>query len=256
MTPAASAWWPASRASRSNSILKKALTCVCNLIHRGAMDADAKTGDGAGVLTQIPYKLFRPEVEKMGYKLFQDSDLGVGMMFLPNDPYTQARCRHITETVLNEAKLFIFGWRVVPVNRQVLGEKALRTCPDIEQILVGRPDPSVMSDDEFERKLFLVPQPDRGPGREPGHQGFLYPELLEPHHRLQGPARRADARALLPRPARPELHHRARRFPPALQHEHVPDVAAVPVVPHAQRTTAKSTRSWATGSGPRRASRN
>ncbi len=76
------------------------------------MDADAKTGDGAGVLTQIPYKLFRPEVEKMGYKLFQDSDLGVGMMFLPNDPYTQARCRHITEVVLSEHKLFIFGWRV------------------------------------------------------------------------------------------------------------------------------------------------
>ncbi len=48
-----------------------------------------RTGDGAGILTQIPYKLFRPEVEKMGYKLFQDSDLGVGMMFLPNDPYTQ-----------------------------------------------------------------------------------------------------------------------------------------------------------------------
>ena len=121
---------------RSNAILKKALTCVCNLIHRGAMDADAKTGDGAGVLTQIPYKLFRLEVEKMGYTLFQDSDLGVGMMFLPNDPYTQARCRHITETALNEHKLFIFGWRSVPVNRAVLGEKALKTCPDIEQILV------------------------------------------------------------------------------------------------------------------------
>jgi glutamate synthase domain-containing protein 1 len=130
------------KGQRSNSILRKALTCVCSLIHRGAMDADAKTGDGAGVLTQIPYKLFRPEVEKMGYKLFQDSDLGVGMMFLPNDPYTQARCRHITETVLGEHKLFIFGWRTVPVNRAVLGEKALRTCPDIEQILVGRPDPS------------------------------------------------------------------------------------------------------------------
>ena len=68
------------------------------------MDADAKTGDGAGVLTQIPYKLFRPEVEKMGYKLFQDSDLGVGMMFLPNDPYTQARCRHITEDGLARAQ--------------------------------------------------------------------------------------------------------------------------------------------------------
>jgi glutamate synthase (NADPH/NADH) large chain/glutamate synthase (ferredoxin) len=162
---------------RSNAILKKALTCVCNLIHRGAMDADAKTGDGAGVLTQIPYKLFGPEVEKMGYKLFQDSDLGVGMMFLPNDPYTQARCRHITETVLNEAKLFIFGWRVVPVNRQVLGEKALRTCPDIEQILVGRPDPSVMSDDEFERKLFLCRNQIEDQAESQGIKDFYIPSF-------------------------------------------------------------------------------
>src|SRR5579875_1366893 len=104
---------------RTNTILRRALTCVCSLIHRGAMDADAKTGDGAGILTQIPYKIFRSEIVKMGRNLFQDSDLGVGMMFLPNDPYTQARCRHITETVLNEHKLFIFGWRVVPVNPSV-----------------------------------------------------------------------------------------------------------------------------------------
>src|SRR6201996_517412 len=136
------------KGQRSNSTLRKALTCVCSLIHRGAMDADAKTGDGAGILTQIPYRLFRVEVEKMGHKLFQDTDLGVGMMFLPNDPYTQARCRHITEGVLNAHKLFIFGWRVVPVNQAVLGEKALRTCPDIEQILIGRPDPTEMTDDE------------------------------------------------------------------------------------------------------------
>ena len=140
---------------RSNKILRHALTCVCALVHRGAMDADAKTGDGAGILTQIPHRLFRHEVEKKGHKLFQDSDLGVGMMFLPNDPYTQARCRHITETVLHDHKLFVFGWRIVPVNTAVLGDKALRTCPTIEQVLVGRPDPSVMSDEEFERALFL-----------------------------------------------------------------------------------------------------
>ena len=162
---------------RSNSILKKALTCVCSLIHRGAMDADAKTGDGAGVLTQIPYKLFRPEVEKMGYKLFQDSDLGVGMMFLPNDPYTQARCRHITETALNEHKIFIFGWRAVPVNRAVLGEKALKTCPDIEQILVGRPDPTEMSDDEFERKLFLVRNQIEDQAESQGIKDFYIPSF-------------------------------------------------------------------------------
>src|SRR5580700_1682568 len=62
---------------RSNSILRKALTCVCSLIHRGAMDADAKTGDGAGVLTQIPHKIFRSEIARMGRNLFQDSDLGI-----------------------------------------------------------------------------------------------------------------------------------------------------------------------------------
>ena len=162
---------------RSNSILKKALTCVCNLIHRGAMDADAKTGDGAGILTQIPYKMLRPEVEKMGYKLFQDSDLGVGMMFLPNDPYTQARCRHLTETALNEHKIFIFGWRAVPVNRQVLGEKALRTCPDIEQILVGRPDSSEMSDDEFERKLFLCRNQIEDQAESQGIKDFYIPSF-------------------------------------------------------------------------------
>ena len=162
---------------RSNAILRKALTCVCSLIHRGAMDADAKTGDGAGVLTQIPYKLFRPEVEKTGHTLFQDSDLGVGMMFLPNDPYTQARCRHITELILAEHKLFIFGWRVVPVNQMVLGEKALRTCPSIEQVLVGRPDSSAMSDDEFERKLFLCRNQIEDQAESEGIKNFYIPSF-------------------------------------------------------------------------------
>jgi len=165
------------KGQRSNAILLKALTCVCSLIHRGAMDADAKTGDGAGILTQIPYRLFRYEVEKMGHKLFQDSDLGVGMMFLPKDPYTQARCRHITEVVLAEHKLFIFGWRVVPINQAVLGEKALRTCPDIEQVLIGRPDPSVMSDDEFERKLFLCRNQIEDQAESEGIKNFYIPSF-------------------------------------------------------------------------------
>ena len=165
------------KGQRSNAILRKALTCVCSLIHRGAMDADAKTGDGAGVLTQIPYKLFRLEVEKMGHKLFQDSDLGIGMMFLPNDPYTQARCRHITELALSEHGLFLFGWRVVPINRSVLGEKALRTCPTIEQVLVGRPDPSLMSDDEFERKLFLCRNQIEDQAESQGIKDFYIPSF-------------------------------------------------------------------------------
>ena len=70
---------------RSNQVLKYALQSLCNLAHRGAVDADAKTGDGAGVSAQIPYKLFAAEVQKLGHRLFQESDLGVGFLFLPHD---------------------------------------------------------------------------------------------------------------------------------------------------------------------------
>jgi glutamate synthase domain-containing protein 2/glutamate synthase domain-containing protein 1/glutamate synthase domain-containing protein 3 len=142
---------------KSNYILKQAILSVCALTHRGAMDADAKTGDGAGVLTQIPHELFRPEVEKLGHQLFRDSDLGVGMFFLPRgNAYAQARCRKITEEVLAKRGLFLFGFRTVPVNMKVLGDKALATCPQIEQVLVGRPDDKKWSDDDYERLLFLA----------------------------------------------------------------------------------------------------
>ena len=71
---------------------------------RGAVDADAKTGDGAGVMTQIPYKLFRPVVEKLGHKLYNDADLGVGMVFLPHDnAYMQARAKAIIEETFASA---------------------------------------------------------------------------------------------------------------------------------------------------------
>ena len=142
---------------RSHEILKIAINSICNLTHRGALDADAKTGDGAGVLTQIPHKYFRRIVEKLGHKLYQDSDLGVGMMFLPrSNPYDAARCRQITEEVISKRGLFLFGWRTVPVNMSVLGDKALLTCPQIEQVFVGRPAGLKINDDEYERLLFLV----------------------------------------------------------------------------------------------------
>jgi glutamate synthase (NADPH/NADH) large chain/glutamate synthase (ferredoxin) len=140
---------------RRNDILKGALTSVCALSHRGAMDADAKTGDGAGVLTQLPYELFRPEVEKLGHKLFRNEDLGVGMMFLPASSYEASRVRKLTEDVLSKRKLFLFGWRTVPINKNVLGDKALATCPLFEQVLIGRPQDQNWSSDEYERLLFL-----------------------------------------------------------------------------------------------------
>src|SRR6478735_7059406 len=138
----------------SNRVLRYALQSLCNLAHRGAIDADAKTGDGAGVVTQIPYKIFIPEVAKLGHALYEEKDLGVGMIFLPHDnAYAQARAKAIVEEVLEERGLFLFGWREVPINIRLLGDKAASTLPRIEQVLIGRPHG--LSDDEYERRLFL-----------------------------------------------------------------------------------------------------
>ncbi|MEM6821849.1 MAG: glutamate synthase large subunit [Verrucomicrobiota bacterium] len=141
--------------NRSNRIISKALGCVCNLQHRGAVDADAKSGDGAGVLTQIPVEIFKPLLKERGHELYNDSDLGVGMFFLPlEDAYRQAHIRKITEDVIEEAGLVSLGWREVPVNPKVLGDKAAATRPQIEQIFILRPDADKLNDDQYERTLY------------------------------------------------------------------------------------------------------
>ncbi len=140
---------------RSNRILRIGLRSICNLMHRGALDADAKTGDGAGVMTQIPYKILVPEVTRLGHTLYKESDLAVGVMFLPFDnAYMQARAKAITQEVLEKRGLFLFGWREVPINLRVLGEKAQSTMPRIEHVLIGKP--WGMADDDYERRLFLA----------------------------------------------------------------------------------------------------
>ncbi len=140
---------------RSNKVLMYGIQSLCNLGHRGALDADAKTGDGAGLLTQLPYNILRKEVSRLGHHLYQDGDLGVGFCFLPHDnAYAQARAKAITEEVLESRGLFLFGWREVPTNIKVLGDKAQLTMPRIEQVLVGKP--WGMTADDYERRLFLA----------------------------------------------------------------------------------------------------
>ncbi|HEY5793230.1 MAG TPA: glutamate synthase subunit alpha, partial [Chthoniobacterales bacterium] len=140
---------------RSNQILKIGLRSICGLMHRGALDADAKTGDGAGVSTQIPYKIFAPEVSRLGHNLYKETDLAIGFTFLPHDnAYAQARAKAIVAEVLQKRDLFLFGWREVPTNLRVLGEKAQSTMPRIEQVLIGKP--WGMAADDYERRLFLA----------------------------------------------------------------------------------------------------
>src|SRR3984957_16298003 len=94
----------------SNRVLRHGLTSKCNMAHRGAMDADAQTGGGSGGMTPTPSKLFRKELTKLGHTLYNDTDLGVGFVFLPHDnAYAQARAKAIIEAVLEPRGLFQFG---------------------------------------------------------------------------------------------------------------------------------------------------
>src|SRR5581483_5244892 len=137
----------------SHRILGTALEALGNLLHRGAVDADGLTGDGAGVLTGLPRKLMVREIERRGFLRPHPEDLALGMMFLPRDRDAAAVCRRSVEQVLERFGLLVYYWRRVPVQETALGAKAARTAPLVEQVLIGRQHVEPF---EFEQVLYLV----------------------------------------------------------------------------------------------------
>ncbi|MFP4282935.1 MAG: glutamate synthase central domain-containing protein, partial [Opitutales bacterium] len=138
----------------SYDILDGAITALKNLAHRGAIDADAVTGDGAGVLTQLPYEIFLPYLEERGIALARE-DLAVGMVFLPRgDIRAVERGRAIVEEGIKREGLRFLAWREVPVDHSCLGRKAETTRPLIVQAFIGRPEGII--DAEYERRLLLA----------------------------------------------------------------------------------------------------
>ena len=122
--------------------------------HRGAVDADGKTGDGAGIHLQIPQGFFNEHIENNGHTV-KDGKLAVGMVFLPRtDLDAQERCRVIVESEILKFGYFVYGWRQVPVAVDVIGEKANATRPEIEQIMFSAP--SDLSEGDFERNLYII----------------------------------------------------------------------------------------------------
>jgi glutamate synthase (ferredoxin) len=139
----------------SYATLDRAITGLKNLAHRGAIDADRVTGDGAGVLTQIPTAIFKDHLASIGKTLFDDRDLGVLVVFLPlEDTYQQAFGKRIIEDAIKREKLNFLAWRETPVDPTCLGQKAENTRPLILQALFAREHD--LTDDEFERRCFLV----------------------------------------------------------------------------------------------------
>jgi len=141
-------------ASPSRDIVEMALEAVANLTHRGAVDADAKTGDGAGILVQFPHRFLQREAEKLGLRVSSGDVLAVGMVFLPSENRPAARARRILEASARRRGLRVLGWRRVPLDRSALGGKALATCPNVAQFLLA--PPSGLEGDAYERVLYLV----------------------------------------------------------------------------------------------------
>jgi glutamate synthase (NADPH/NADH) large chain len=122
--------------------------------HRGAVDADGKTGDGAGIHIEIPRDFFAEEVRRGGDRL-REGPIAVGMVFLPKtDLSAQERCRQIVEAEILSFGYRIYGWRQVPIHFECIGEKANATRPEIEQIMIW--NPRGVSEDVFERELYII----------------------------------------------------------------------------------------------------
>jgi glutamate synthase domain-containing protein 2/glutamate synthase domain-containing protein 1/glutamate synthase domain-containing protein 3 len=156
---------------KSHKVLQMGLKSVKNVVHRGVLEADLKTGDGVGILTQIPYKLFRKEMPEALKDLKSDADLAVGVFFLPReDDGAKQGVKTATEMLLDQFNLRVFGWRKVPINDKELGERARETRPSICHLLVGKPPE--MSSDEFERKLYIVRRRVGIQAHKEGWRGF------------------------------------------------------------------------------------
>ncbi|MDE3015732.1 MAG: glutamate synthase large subunit [Pseudomonadota bacterium] len=142
----------------SRAIVEMGISALKNVYHRGAVDADGKTGDGAGLSIQIPFDFFCDHIERTGQKLEGDT-LAVGMLFLPKKNFAaQETCRAIVESKIIEMGYRIYGWRQVPVIASVIGDVAADSRPEIEQILIAPPLPEGKRFDEpgFERDLYVI----------------------------------------------------------------------------------------------------
>ena len=137
-------------------VVDAALDALSSIWHRGAVDADGKTGDGAGLLIDLPVDFFASAIDASGHAV-RDGRLAVGVVFLPQaDLAAQDACRTIVEAELIRAGFFVYGWRQVPIDISVIGRKARETRPAIEQVMIAGPEPEEQSLDEFEKHLYVV----------------------------------------------------------------------------------------------------
>ena len=139
----------------SRKVVQNGIDALKAVWHRGAVDADGMTGDGAGIHLQIPVAFFHDQIRRTGHEPDLHAQIAVGQVFLPRTDFgAQERCRTIVETEVLRLGHYIYGWRHVPVDTTCLGEKANATRPEIEQILIR--NAKGIDEDAFERELYVI----------------------------------------------------------------------------------------------------
>ncbi len=140
---------------KSHAIIQQSLTILKNLLHRGACGCEPNTGDGAGILIQMPHAFLARECAKIGITLPAPKQYGAGLVLLPTDPSQAAKCQAIFEDLILEEGQTLLGWRDVPTDDSSIGPSAKAAEPTFKQIFIGR-NPAIQDDRAFERKLYVI----------------------------------------------------------------------------------------------------
>lgn len=156
---------------KSHSIVQQGLQILENLTHRGAQGCDPCTGDGAGILLQVPHEFLKRAAGDTGVLLPGAGEYGVGMVFLPPQTDPRHQCEQVFTRIVSEEGLRLLGWRDIPVKSDTIGPVARSTEPFMRQIFIAR---DVLNEAQFERKLYVIRKRVENAVRESAIQGREY----------------------------------------------------------------------------------
>ena len=139
---------------KSHQIVSDALSILCNLEHRGAVGADPRAGDGAGILVQIPHAFFSRKAKELGFQLPKPGQYAVGALFMPREDAWRGVIQGIIGDQIKAEGLTLLGWRTVPTDNSSLGVTVKPTEPANMQVFIGRGNQA--TDDDFERALYIL----------------------------------------------------------------------------------------------------
>ncbi|WP_404456073.1 glutamate synthase large subunit [Oceanobacillus kapialis] len=139
----------------THNIVQNAINILCNLEHRGGQSADTSTGDGAGILTQIPDRFFQKQCAKENISLPKQGEYGVGMVFLPQDHEIRMSSKEVFEEIIEQEGQAFLGWRPVPTNESFIGKVATKNKPTIRQFFIGKSE-DIKDQMAFERKMYVI----------------------------------------------------------------------------------------------------